>query len=118
MINALSSLKQVAEFDRKEMVILFVKDLIGFGMHFFIYQSDNIAFLLASQYSVMIVLQKAKEENRVFGQTQKFAEHDDGRQTTTEVHCLYQFFFYSVHFWSRKSLLLGLNRIIYEYMYN
>ena len=92
MINALSSLKQVAEFDRKEMVILFVKDLIGFGMHFFIYQSDNIAFLLASLYSVMIVLQEAKEENRVFGQTQKFAEHNDGRQTTTEVNCLYLIF--------------------------
>ncbi|XP_078340527.1 uncharacterized protein LOC144627409 [Crassostrea virginica] len=46
MINALSSLKQVAEFDRKEM--------------------------------------EAKEENRVFGQSQKFAEHDNCRQTTTE----------------------------------
>ena len=86
-------------------------------MHIFIYQSDNIAFLLASLYSVMIVLQEAKEENRVFGQTQKFAEHDDVRQTTTEVHCLY-LIVYSVHFWSRKSLLIGLNRIINGYMYN
>ena len=35
MINALSSMKQVAEFDRKEMVILFDKDLIGSGMRFY-----------------------------------------------------------------------------------
>ena len=35
MLNALSSLKQVADFDRKEMVILFDKDLIDSGMRFY-----------------------------------------------------------------------------------